>query len=93
MSQKHKGMCPFCSEMVTPGVIEENYVRRDKCVCPECSEHIYICRSPGCNHYAKGGELYDDELCPQCTSGIADAGKTTLAMAAFGAIVAKIIKP
>lgn len=93
MSTKSKGICPFCAEMVTPPVIEENSVRRDKCACPVCREDIYVCRSPGCNNYAKGGEYYDDELCPQCTSGIAEIGRGTVALAVFGALVAKVIKP
>lgn len=93
MSTKSKGICPFCAEMVTPSVTEENLIRRDKCACTACGEGVYVCRSPGCNNYAKGGEYYDDELCPQCTSGIADAGKMTVAMAVFGAIVGKFIKP
>ena len=25
---------------------------------------------PGCNNYAKGGEIWDDELCPSCTNSL-----------------------
>ena len=53
-------------------VVEENYVRRDRCQCPRCAEMLYVCRMPGCSNYAKGGALWDDELCPSCTAGITD---------------------
>lgn len=62
---KPKGTCPFCKEQVAAIVVEENYIRRDICRCPECGESILVCRMPGCSDYAKGGELYDDELCPE----------------------------
>lgn len=69
MSLKHLGECPFCKESITPQVVEENTFRRDKCVCPSCNGTVYVCRTPGCDNYAKGGDLYDDELCPRCTGG------------------------
>lgn len=92
MAKKHKGVCPFCEESVTPDVVEENYVRRDRCQCPNCQSFIYVCRSPGCQNYAKGGDIYDDELCPSCTSGVSEIGKATLVSAIAAAVVAKIIK-
>lgn len=69
---KPVGECPFCRKMVRAYVIEENYLRRDKCNCPECHETVYVCRRPGCHNYAKGGTFWDDELCPSCTSGFVD---------------------
>ena len=33
MSFKDEGKCPFCSEVMTPEVVEENNIRRDKCKC------------------------------------------------------------
>lgn len=74
MSAKHSGICPFCKEVVTAEVIEENTIRRDKCQCPSCHNTIFVCRTPGCDNYAKGGDIYDDELCPDCTSGVTKAG-------------------
>lgn len=74
MSSKHVGLCPFCNKEVRPRVVEENYLRRDKCKCPECSNIIYVCRTPGCTNYAKGGDFWDDELCPSCTSTLFDGG-------------------
>jgi hypothetical protein len=65
---KHLGICPFCSASMQPSVLEENTMRRDICQCSECSEKILVCRTPGCQDYAKGGSVYDDELCPSCTS-------------------------
>ena len=70
MATKHAGTCPFCKEIVNPITIEENAIRRDKCKCPSCSETIYVCRTPGCDDYAKSGNVYDDELCPECTRSI-----------------------
>lgn len=70
MSVKQLGTCPFCKEMQLPIVVEENFVRRDKCQCSSCEETIYVCRSPGCDNFAKGGSVYDDELCPECTRGV-----------------------
>lgn len=72
MPSKHKGICPFCKEEIVPYVIDENTFRRDVCACPECREKILVCRGLGCHNYAKGGESYDDELCPECTKSLAD---------------------
>ncbi|MFC7436506.1 hypothetical protein ACFQNJ_18515 [Hydrogenophaga bisanensis] len=71
--KKHKGLCPFCSEEVIPDVIQDNTVRRDVCQCPSCSGKLLLCRVPGCTNYAKGGDLYDDELCPSCTTAVSSA--------------------
>jgi len=74
MAKKQKGVCPFCSKIVQPIVVEENTLRRDKLRCPEpeCGEYMYLCRSPGCHHFAKGTSVYDHELCPSCTSAAGD---------------------
>jgi hypothetical protein len=90
MTSKHKGTCPFCKNEVIPLVTQENYVRRDKCECPECKENIYVCRAPGCENYAKGGSLYDDELCPSCTSSIG-GGFSTLGMMALSAAISAFV--
>lgn len=68
LSTKQKGKCPFCLESVEATVQESNYLRRDRCICPKCSEPVYVCRTPGCHHYAKGTSTYDHEFCPECTS-------------------------
>jgi hypothetical protein len=68
MYVKPKGECPACHAIIQAKVIEENYIRRDICECPECKEHILVCRMPGCYDYALGGKWYDDELCPKCKS-------------------------
>ena len=78
MTAKHLGECPFCKGAIKAKVIEENVVRRDKCECPECGEAIYVCRTPGCDGYAKGGALYDHELCPVCTRGCVAAAATVV---------------
>jgi hypothetical protein len=70
MSKKQPGICPFCKETQLPVVVVENIFRRDKCECSSCKETIYVCRSPGCENFAKGGDVYDDELCPECTRGV-----------------------
>lgn len=70
MAIKHSGTCPFCKETITATISESNSVRRDKCICPSCKGTIYVCRSPGCDNYAKGGNIYDDELCPECTRSL-----------------------
>lgn len=90
MTAKHKGTCPFCKIEVVPYVTQENYFRRDECQCPECMETIYICRTPGCENYAKGGHLYDDELCPSCTASVG-GGLGGLGALALGAVITTII--
>ncbi|AXH43475.1 hypothetical protein MZUP3_730 [Erwinia phage vB_EhrS_49] len=72
MATKNKGICGHCRETVSPIVIEENTFSRDKCQCPECAKDLYVCRSPGCDDYAKGGKDYDEELCPGCTKSLAE---------------------
>lgn len=72
VKRKSQGICPFCKEKVRPIILEENTLRRDKCQCPACNEIIYVCRIFGCQNYAKGGDIYDDELCPVCAEGIKD---------------------
>lgn len=65
--KKSLGKCPWCGEYVRAIVIEENFVRRDFCKCPKCGGKVLVCRTPGCNDYAKGGDFWDDEFCPDCT--------------------------
>jgi hypothetical protein len=76
-------------------VVEENILRRDKCVCPSCAETIYVCRTPGCDNYAKGGDLYDHELCPECTRAVGNVGMVaaTAAAALIGTAAAAAILP
>lgn len=95
MANKHSGVCPFCGDSVTPKLVEDNNIRRDVCECPSCKEKILICRTPGCKNYAKGGSVYDDELCPSCTesltSGVGEVlkwGAMTVAAAVGTAIAA-----
>ena len=78
MERKHPGICPHCREKVTPDIIEENSIRRDKCKCPKCDGIVYVCRTPGCDDYAKGGDAYDEELCPECTKALANSTGTIL---------------
>ena len=87
MSTKQKGTCPFCRELINATVVEENTVRRDKCECPSCKETIYTCRSPGCHDYAKGTDVYDHELCPTCTTTVADAAGSVGSLAGKAALV------
>ncbi len=84
MSLKPAGLCPFCKENVRADVIEENTLRRDKCACPSCGGTVYVCRTPGCDDYAKGGDFYDDELCPACTSGAGGVAVGIVATVATG---------
>jgi len=89
MASKHSGKCPFCDEVVTPKIVTENIVRRDVCKCPSCSEMLIVCRTPGCQDYAKGGTIYDDELCPGCTASITNGAGEVLkwvAIAVAGAV-------
>ena len=78
MSIKPKGKCSFCKQEVTPVVLEENSFRRDKCMCPNCKEIIYLCRYFGCDNYARGGDLYDDELCSHCASDISKSSGSVI---------------
>ncbi len=64
--KKPIGVCPFCEERTRANVIDSNTLRRDKCKCEKCNEYIYVCRTPACHNYAKGGAIYDDEFCPSC---------------------------
>jgi hypothetical protein len=96
VSSKHLGVCPFCADNVTPHLIEKNTIRRDLCECPSCKEKLLICRTPGCHSYAKGGNNYDDELCPSCTSSLTSGigevlkyGAIAAATAIASAVVAK----
>lgn len=70
MASKHLGLCPFCGDLVKPALLEDNNIRRDVCECPSCREKLCVCRTPGCMNYAKGGKVYDDELCPSCTESL-----------------------
>lgn len=72
---KPEGLCPFCSEKMIPKVVESNFFTRDKCKCVSCDETIYVCRTPFCDDYTKGGEYYDDELCPQHGDDLVKFGK------------------
>lgn len=68
-------MCPFCKEKMTPDITQENNLRRDKCKYTKCEQNIYICRSPGCKDYSRGGDIYDDEFCMACSDKLAEFGK------------------
>jgi len=76
VATKNEGICGHCREKVSPIVIEENILRRDKCQCPKCKQDLYACRSPGCDDYAKGSKGYDEELCPSCTKSLAEKAGT-----------------
>lgn len=71
---KQKGICPFCNEVVAPVVMEKNRIGRDRCVCPNCKESVYECRTPSCHNYAKGTRTYDHELCVECEKSVKKAG-------------------
>jgi hypothetical protein len=86
MEVKPIGKCPFCGGKVQAVVTDENSCRRDNCKCPACSKQILICRTPGCTNYAKGGELWDDEFCPECTSEVVDVLKKLGTVAASTAL-------
>ncbi|MDF9754259.1 hypothetical protein ACVWY1_000571 [Pseudomonas sp. TE6288] len=87
MSFKDEGQCPFCKKDMTPTVLEKNTVRRDKCACPHCEKHMYVCRAPGCRNYARGGDLYDDEFCLSCSDDIAKFGKNAVEKFSSAAVV------
>jgi hypothetical protein len=88
VTTKQKGKCPFCGNTVQAEIVEENTIRRDKCQCPECKELLFVCRTPGCHDYAKGTETYDHELCPDCTSKVADAASSTGSLIGKAAVTA-----
>lgn len=92
MENKHAGLCPFCGENVTPVLSKKNTIRRDVCNCPSCKKELLICRTPGCHTYAKGGKIYDDELCPNCTSSIISGGGEVLKWAAITLATALVTK-
>ena len=93
MANKHTGICPYCADNVVPILVEENTARRDICKCPSCKKGVLICRTHGCQDYAKAGSIYDDELCPGCTSSlISGTGEVFkwVAISAAGLVVAAI---
>lgn len=87
---KHQGKCAYCGEMVMPRIIEENDLRRDKCKCPLCGNFMYVCRTPGCNNYARSGSMYDDELCSDCTSSVVSQVGTAVSFVVTAVISKKI---
>lgn len=103
MNTKQKGLCPFCKNAVAAKIAEDNTLRRDKCLCPDCNEPVYLCRTPGCNDYAKGTEVYDHEFCTSCTEILYSAGASVGGVVgaitlgalttAFTAFVAEKINP
>jgi len=70
-NKKTKGKCPKCKKKVEAIIIEENFLRRDKCQCPSCHSVIYKCRVLGCENYALGSDSYDNELCSKCSKDLA----------------------
>ena len=89
MANKHPGTCPHCRKIVSPRILGENFLRRDKCECTSCQGVVYACRTPGCGHYAKGSESYDAEFCPACANSlsetVASVAQSILATIAAGA--------
>lgn len=86
--KKPLGICPFCEEKVRAVVTESNDLRRDKCRCEKCQETVYVCRTPACHNYAKGGKIYDDEFCPSC---IKNAPGAIVAVVSFIALVKSVV--
>lgn len=84
MRRKHPGICSNCRKQITPHILEQNYVIRDVCRCPNCQESILVCRTPGCDNYAKGGDIYDDELCFECIKSASEVLTTTAKAVATG---------
>lgn len=69
-----------------PILVEQNTARRDICKCPSCKKGVLICRTPGCHDYAKTGSIYDDELCPGCTSSLISGTGEVLKWGAMTAV-------
>lgn len=87
-SSKPMGTCPHCESRVRAVVVEANTARRDALECPECHERVLICVTPGCKSYASGGELYDQNFCPECTATCVEAVTKTLKLGTDVAIKA-----
>jgi len=66
MLKKPLGICPHCQCNVRAKVVENKTITRDICICPECSEKVLRCRSPGCNNYTEYDDFFN-ELCPKCS--------------------------
>lgn len=88
MGYKDEGKCPFCKETMTPEVTQENTLRRDKCKCSKCERDIYVCRAPACRDYARGGDMYDDEFCMDCSDKLAEFGKEATEKLGTAAVLA-----
>jgi ribosomal protein S27AE len=70
----HEGHCPKCGKAINPTrFLERNTLRRDVLECPNCQARILKCRFPGCQDYALGGKVWDNDFCPNCTKEVAQA--------------------
>lgn len=49
-----QGYCSWCFRKTPHHLVQENYLRRDLRKCSGCGHYTLICRSVGCNHFAKG---------------------------------------
>jgi len=88
-----KGNCPYCLNLVMPTCTEENILQRDVFKCPVCKARIVPCRMPGCQDYAKGGEIWDDEFCPKCFNDLPKtAGAAVALTVTVGEVLAKLKK-
>lgn len=89
------GRCPHCEKRVRAVVVEENTVRRDVLECPKCEERLLVCMTPGCKNYAAGGQVYDQNFCPDCTTTGVEATTKAIKVGtdvAVRVVVATVVK-
>lgn len=63
MANKIKGFCSHCFNETYHVEQQWNLVRRNQYVCESCKKPTYQCRL--CQNFAKGGDVWDDELCAE----------------------------
>lgn len=94
LGDKHKGICPYCKEKVTPLITADGGLLRDACECPSCKKTIQVCAAWGCEDFAKTGVYVNDVFCPPCFGKLPDSTLGYIKSAALtaAAVLAVVIK-
>jgi hypothetical protein len=57
--------CSWCHLASSHRLVEANLIARNVYACGNCGQRTLVCMAPGCDHMARSGTMWDDNLCAE----------------------------